>query len=522
MNRNYPVGIQQEMADYLGAIITTIVFTGLFVMGLAKMDIEEIKGNWDTRRCELPVMLSAALYKPKENPISSMEFAQENFSFCTQTTFQTLIRNGLSPLFQIAIQQSNAMNGTSGVLNNVRTMLGNAVRSFGKMFDTQYRQYSLLNAAILKNWVHIMFSLGRLQGIATSIFYYGLSVGYWIQNLMDFTFIAILVFIGIMVILLFFLWFVLFPSVPLIVTIISIMIGAGIGAAAGMASAFCIDPDAKVYKKDGSLVSLKELKIGDELMHDSGDNRVTGFMEVEASSISLVELYGVKMSKSHRVKYKDEWILAGDHPDAIPTFTKLERLICLNTSTHSVPLKTTKDTILFASDWEEVDTPEGRKGWIDIVYKKLNTTIHNSTNYPTNIPLVSERVNVKLKDKGFIPISKVKLGDEIKTESGYTRVTGTYKGELTLGINQHISPEWISDGVWIRDESGAWNLNKLGLSINEKEEPKTIPGYFLITEDEQFTIFSKGKMYLVRDFTEIGAEHIDKTYEELDSFINKK
>jgi hypothetical protein len=44
----------------------------------------------------------------------------------------------------------------------------------------------------------------------------------------------------------------------------------------------------------------------------------------------------------------------------------------------------------------------------------------------------------------------------------------------------------------------------------------------LVTEEEEFVLYSKGNPYLVRDFSELGATRIHESYDLLDSYINKK
>jgi hypothetical protein len=243
----------------------------------------------------------------------------------------------------------------------------------------------------------------------------------------------------------------------------------------------------------------------------------------DAFDTPLVNIHGVLMSGSHRVRYGEEWILAEEHPDAFnrPKIT-LPELICLNTTQHEALIKTTQNEDISVGDWEEVSTEDGQKEWIHLVNSIINDTPYEITEYPTAVPLSGPMNYVQTKN-GFLPIKDVKIGDFVqKNLSGeFTRVVGTYKGHLSgAEAAEAATPEWISDGVWIQSQAEVWEVGK-GL----QEDPNGVccnEGVFLVTEEEEFVLYSKGIPHLVRDFSELGATRIHETYDLLDTYINKK
>jgi hypothetical protein len=512
------------MADYIAAITTTVVLTGIFTYFLVRADFDAIQADWDKRRCEFPVMVMAPLLNPNDSGLSSMEFAQQNFSFCTQKTIQDVLKLVMAPFYKLLGQQVDTLNTMNGPLNSIRSMLKNSVKTFGKFMDKQYRQFSAVNAAITKTWYHLMFAMGRIQGIVYSVMYLGLSLSAFIDNTIKFAFNAILVFLGIMIAIIILLWFILFPVIPLIMTIIAVMVAAGVGAAAGMAGAFCIDPEAFVKLESGNVKRLKEVKLGDALYSSDGKpNTVTGILEVESLDTPLVEIQGVLMSESHRIMREGKWILAKDEPSAERIKGRIPRLICLNTTQHEVTVTHRHngyESFFVVGDWEEVSDQEGRQAWIDAVWKHLNTTMNTPPVAPTVSPLVSSSVCVWKLDSGKTPIGNIRIGDLILSKNGYTKVKGVYQGTFSTNQPQE-SPEWFSDGVWILGEGGTWNpAGKAG--VQQCEGTIKTSGYFLVTEAEEFFLELNGVQQLVRDFTEIGASQIHQTYEMLDTCVNKK
>jgi len=64
-----------------------IVISLALSYGLARIivsfKIDEIIGNWAQYRCDPPILLTANMFKPKEDPRSGADFAMDNFTFCT-------------------------------------------------------------------------------------------------------------------------------------------------------------------------------------------------------------------------------------------------------------------------------------------------------------------------------------------------------------------------------------------------------------------------------------------------------
>jgi hypothetical protein len=410
-------------------------------------------------------------------------------------------------------------------LNNIRGMIRtNVWEPFAKVLDKQFRQFSLIQATLYGIWARLRNIMERISGVVFSTLYIGLSVNVLIQNLFQFIFKVILIILGVMVALIILLFFVLFPFIPMIISVIAV-IGAVLGGAAvsGMAGAFCVDPEVDVRLANGKKKKLNDIEIGDVLYSKSSDkkNIVTGILKVNASDIDLCDIKGILMSGSHRIKYLDCWILAREHPEAIRVYKNLDYLICLNTLTHEVPIISSTGEIVMVGDWEEVDTEEGQKAWISMVNLQLNGGSISLKEYPTAVPLVSPKIKVMKEDTGFIPINKVKIGDYILSKQNqYTRVTGIYSGILET-MESIKDPEWISDGVWIQRGVRFWSTTSSGI-LHEKDASNKLYGIFLITESETFMIERKGSLHCVRDFTEIGASNIEKTYDILDTFINKK
>ncbi len=503
----------------LGAIVMTLALTVGLAFLISSSDIEAIKSNWDTRRCEIPIQVSAYLFKPDDDARTRTQFATDNFSFCTRQIVNSVLQAAFAPLYAVAGQQTNTIEQMQGPLNSVRAMIANARNTFSKYMDRQYKQFTVITVLATAVWQHLLFAMGRVQAMVLSFVYLGLSLSATLQMTIRFTMKVIAIFIGILAAMIILLFFILFPFIPMILTMIVILASIGIGTAD--AGVFCIDPNALVYMADGTQKPLKDVQNGDLLgsMNGRGTNRVEGILSADASAESLITIHDVTMSKSHRVFYKQKWILAQEHPEAVPATKTLSRLICLNTTEHCVPLVSTKG-YLFAGDWEEVDTEEGRRGWIQWVHFKLNGGHHMPSTYPTTVPLLSPKVQVHKKNVGWVPIDSLAIGDLIYGNGTYTTVKGLYRGVFRTNTASQ-DPEWISDGVWVRRQGRFWSHTGSSVS-SDSEGDVQMSGICPITEDGCIHIYKHGQEYLVRDFTEVGMNTIEQSYSMLDMFLHKK
>jgi hypothetical protein len=514
------------MVDFAAAVVTTILFTVLFAYFMVSLDIEEIKADWANRRCDVGVMVAAMACKPAEDPRTGLQFAMENFKFCTGQIATQTLKQAFAPLYSLAGQEIQVLKNMSGPINSLRNMVKTARETFEGFLGSLFSRFSIASWLLQRTNMHFQFAFGRVQAIFYSVLYLGLSLTTLITNQLDFTVEAIKIFLGILAGLLPILIIPLAPFIDMINKSMDQLEEANYGGGMDSArSAFCVDPDALARMADGTLKPLKALRIGDVLESKSGSktiNSVTGILEAEAFMTPLVTIDGVKMSGTHRVLWRDEWILANEHPLAIASTDVLPKLICLNTTEHVVPIQAPLcSSILFVGDWEEVSTEEGRQGWIKLVSDILQAE-RPPTLFPKSVPLLGPGVQVRIRDdRRPIPITEVRLGDYVRSGNGlWTRVVGIYRGAITTSWETQ-SPDWMSDGIWMENVRGVWALRSGG-EKHDNDGYSTNEGYHLVTEAEIFEVLHQGHYIVVRDFTEMGASRLESSYEMLDYYINKK
>ncbi len=502
-----------------GLFIVTVAILGSIAFGAAGLaEIKNIQNNWDKRRCDLIIMLLSVFLKPEDDPRSASQFATDNFAFCQSQLSKDVLRLMMMPLVKILMGVLSAVQGMGSVLNGTRTMLAGAAESFQKLLQQRQRTFQAVQMAVGYSSYRMNSIMGRMVATVYSVVYAGMSAFIAFLNLKDYILKIVMIIIGILMAIVIFLFLFLAPTIPLIIAVIVALTSMGV-AMGGAASAFCVEPKALVKMEDDTLKYLFELKIGDRLAsQNETPNLVTGILHAKSDTIPLVSLYGVKMSGSRRVYYKDACILAQEHPDATPIEEKLPYLICLNTTTHSVPIISQKN-ILWVSDWQEMEDEED-KYWYFMVNDMLNQKSHPLQSIPTSTPLHDQNAKVYVKDHGWTHAYEVPMGAYIRDRlQHYTQVEGIYYGNLTSYIKQ-LKPGWVSDGTWVLHDK-IWKY-MMHSHHHYKKGNILHPGCILVTKSGTYDILYDKQTITIRDFTEVGMDNIEKTYKMIDRLLQSK
>ena len=178
----------------------------------------------------------------------------------------------------------------------------------------------------------------------------------------------------------------------------------------------CFDKNTPIEMSDGSIKKISEIQIGD-LLKDN--NKVTATMKLDASGVNMYNLNCVIVSDTHFVLYKDKWILAAEHPHALPVSGYDEKfLYCLNTTN-----KTIKINNMSFIDWDEI-------------YDEVRNRISRNHNIQTN-----EYYHDKL-DGGFTGDSIITMNNETKKTIKDIRIGDVLRDNIIVyGIVEIDCPE---------------------------------------------------------------------------------
>lgn len=487
-----------------------VALTLLLTFGIAYMmvsvDIEAIKANWAEKRCDIDVMFMGYFFKPASDPRTSVEFMNENFSFCTRSIFKEAFQVLLTPLLAVLGKQLDTADVLTQMLNVLRTLKSNAVGSFQKLLDPFWKRFVSTGIQFSQVSQRLLSAMNRVAGIAMATLYMGIGIQTGMENFANFIVKLVIIVLNVLVALVAILFFILFPLIPLVILpTISMLEEAGYGdKLGGLRDGFCFVPDTEIVLKDTRRVRMLSLKQGDVLSDGSIVEGVL-YYKPDYTNESIYDLDGVKVSGSHLVNHEYQWMPVSKHPRAILTTIKATTLICLRTSTRNILING-----LNFKDWEEIpDTLTNNLIWDSYISSILNNRYLPSMT-PSSYPLLGSDCMLQLKTGERIPASTIRIGDQVYGDQGFTYVTGIYYG----GKNR-LGSRSISDGVWTYNiQTNIWE------HIDTKDTTKESETYHFVTESGTFWIDSDEFSGFIRDFTEVG-EALPTTYDFMLSIINK-
>lgn len=367
------------------AITWAIAAAGpLLVMGIAiyysvKKNAADLKANWSKYRCY-------PIYLPFAEMIQPDTSTADNFAYCMTMFAQTMFDAVLDPiysLFDVITDTVKDLQGSTNIFRTMLTKLMNVVLStigdvFGKIVNT-------MNVLLMD-----LNKIRDIQNRAVGSAWYGAFVGSTIVDAITSGMNFIVSLLNTLIILIFALAIILLFTGQFWIVIALIPIAALIGLS------YCFDPDTPVELHDGRVIPMKDVQVGDVLQDGSVVEGVMSF--VNRPDVRLYDLNGITVSGKHKV-FHDAWIYVEEHPDAVPSDKKLDRLSCLITNTHHIPL----NGRLF-SDYEETSDPDVLRQIEKIVWGRH---VHEDYN-------VGFSPDTLVFRKGeYVPMKDLQIGDDI-------------------------------------------------------------------------------------------------------------
>lgn len=503
------------MLEAVPLIAVTVFFISIFLYAYANLQLEEIRANWDERRCEALVMLLANMV-PTDPSVDPSTFASENFQFCIGKIIDSSLSIMLQPMMASFSTQIDATKPISNAMNNLKKSAFSLLTPILSIFGGMWGKLKLASFEVFRMYYHVHTSMDRVFGIAAASLFAGMGLFNAIKSAMGFVLQVIIAILIILCILVIFLFFIMWPVIPIILTMIGIL-SATVYAAnvSGMSGSFCVGPDTLVKvanygSKAHAWKKVSEIRPKDEL----AEGTVEGVLRVGTPAPgSCVSIENVIISKSHLI-FHNGWISAGEHPDAKPAESPAT-LYCLNTSSRIWEVKCVdSDKSLKLRDWEEIPDDSEQ---IDFAWDSLVSSMLNGAE--KMVPLrASSTGRGLLGPETFLwtdiigtntPITQIKIGDYVRDGIGFTKVLGIY--EDTATPVPYAGP---NSSVWYY-----MPIKRIWTHPIMKRKPCQPRGFHLVTESGSFNIgFGKEKM-LVRDFTEVGAKRIHETYPFIKSII---
>ena len=504
------------MSAKLG-ILNIVLITGLAV-GFTYGRRIEIMANWNARRCDPSVVVSAAMFKPDSDTRTPAEFASENFQFCRGKLARDALDVASAPLKGLQNAQQNVITQINDNVDASQTIQGKLAAFFAVLVESIRRRFLATYQDLSIRFQYLLSIMGKISAsfLALGMSFIGVIVT--TTTLLQISIIVIAIVISIIILIIslnFVLAAYLAPALPIVfgtaaavIGIVAVMLITIVGVTAGV---LCIAEDVLVRMKTG-LCCISKVQVG-ETLEDGG--RITAkmkFLVTPDKKENLVSVHGVTMSKTHMVDTAKGPIYAGDHP-ASQTVSPRNYLYNLNTTTRRIPVQSSAGSLSLL-DYEEIaeDDVKTIHAWKQHVFSTLNPSAKEMTVNPENVEagIRGDRL-VEIEGRGLWQLSAIKCGDRIACQNGFTDVVGVV--EIEVADTLHAG---MTAGVWYRKSNGTWaSAENLLVDVDQITESNTL--YHLFTQSGTFVVNG----YCVRDFSEVGLDRLATTYSMVSAGLSK-
>lgn len=384
-------------------------------------NIEPIKKDWANNRCRPHIIPFAGLINKKDDESASTA-TFNNFNYCTQKILSDNTAKHVQPLEFIIKMFSGMVQNISNDLNNARAMIDRVRTDLANVINEI--MYRFINIIVPIQQVVLAFkdTLAKIQGVLTSGVYTIMSSYYAIKSLLGAVatmLIKALIAGAAMIIMM---WIVPFTW-PAAIAGTTILVAMSIMVAVMLTilveifkirpklslpgipkKPLCFDKNTPIEMSDGLIKKISEINIGDLLKNN---NKVTATMKLDATRAKMYNLNSVIVSDTHSVLYNDKWILASEHPHALPvSFYDEKFLYCLNTTNKTIQI----NNMTFI-DWDEI---------YDEVKKRISRTnvIKKTEDYHDKLDggFTGDSM-ITMKDGTTKTIKDIRVGDVLKSNS---------------------------------------------------------------------------------------------------------
>ena len=178
-----------------------IAFCFVFLLGLVISGLERnnVIKNWDKRRCDLAVMAAASFFKEESDPRSRTEFAKDNFNFCMGTFVDKFITLLMTPVAAMFEKQVNLTDSSMGMLNSIRSIAQTLYNTLSSYLEQFYRRFNASIFEISRIAQYLRMAMQRVNGMALSMVYTGITMFRGMLNAIQFVIRVILIICAIMI-----------------------------------------------------------------------------------------------------------------------------------------------------------------------------------------------------------------------------------------------------------------------------------------------------------------------------------
>ena len=199
------------MLEAIPLLAVTLIFISAFVYAVASVELNDIRGNWNERRCD-PIVMTMAQMVPKEGSKEAEDrssFASDNFQFCMGRLIDASLGIFFAPILKIFDAQLMNAQKVQDVTKNMNMSAASLMSPLSSIFSSLFQKIQGVAYQVARIFYRMNSAFDRVFGIATATVFAGASMMKAIQNTISYVIKVIIIILSVLIILTIFLWFIL-------------------------------------------------------------------------------------------------------------------------------------------------------------------------------------------------------------------------------------------------------------------------------------------------------------------------
>jgi hypothetical protein len=173
------------MLEAVPLLAVTTFFISIFIYAYANLQLEEIRANWNERRCETLVMLLADMVPDGKDPnVDPTKFATDNLFFCMNKLVDKSMTASLDPVTGAINAQIDLANPIAASMNYLRSNAKSLLDPLNKMVQSLWDSAKVIAIKISTTFYLIASAFQRTQALVLSTVFAGFAIFKGILNLL--------------------------------------------------------------------------------------------------------------------------------------------------------------------------------------------------------------------------------------------------------------------------------------------------------------------------------------------------
>lgn len=152
------------------AIIICISFILVITYIHIKINIEQIRADWNNQKCKPNIMPFAGIINAPAN-MSKMEYAEKNFAECTQSILTDITDIALVPVHYTISIITATVGEIMSIVNNMRELVNKIRNSVADITSDIMSRILNIMAPLTETIITAKSMLGKSNGVVTAVMY---------------------------------------------------------------------------------------------------------------------------------------------------------------------------------------------------------------------------------------------------------------------------------------------------------------------------------------------------------------